>query len=131
MYATAQVCGFPTQQSTSPAEPIRFTRLGSSRRVDAWGVEMNTLTSRGTIRKNELHGMTKTPEHQAWSNMIHRCSNPNVPNYHVYGGRGIRVCKEWINSFSSFIPIFAAFKIFKFSAESLGVVIPLPNENNF
>lgn len=28
-------------------------------------------------------------------NMIQRCTNPKVPNYNNYGGRGIKVCKEW------------------------------------
>lgn len=36
-----------------------------------------------------------TPEYQAWVNMRMRCSNPVVRDYHVYGGRGIRVCEEW------------------------------------
>ena len=30
-----------------------------------------------------------------WCAMRTRCNNPNVANYVNYGGRGIRVCKEW------------------------------------
>ena len=30
-----------------------------------------------------------------WSKMMCRCSNKNRKDYHIYGGRGISVCKEW------------------------------------
>ena len=33
-----------------------------------------------------------------WKQMKKRCSNPDAKDYHRYGGRGIRVCKEWMNS---------------------------------
>lgn len=36
-----------------------------------------------------------------WANMKSRCSNPKVPNYRFYGGRGIRVCGRW-QSFANF-----------------------------
>lgn len=47
----------------------------------------------------KTHGNTaknyKSPEYQSWSNMIDRCANPNNPQYHLYGGRGIYVCDRW------------------------------------
>ena len=46
--------------------------------------------------------MKGTPEWNTWCSMKARCSNPNDPYYHCYGGRGITVCKEWQNSFSAF-----------------------------
>ena len=36
-----------------------------------------------------------------WNTMKQRCSNPNSPVYHRYGGRGIRVCARWM-SFENF-----------------------------
>src|ERR1035438_4343122 len=34
--------------------------------------------------------------------MIQRCTNQNNPRWKDYGGRGIRVCLRWRNSFSAF-----------------------------
>jgi len=31
-----------------------------------------------------------------------RCYNKNAQNYYLYGGRGIKVCDEWLNNPSSF-----------------------------
>lgn len=34
-----------------------------------------------------------------WAAMKQRCFNPRCVEYHRYGGRGISVCKEWVESF--------------------------------
>ena len=39
---------------------------------------------------------------RAWYNMIKRCTDPSAPNYQLYGGRGITVCRSWLTSFSRF-----------------------------
>ena len=35
--------------------------------------------------------------------MLDRCTNSNSINYKYYGGRGIKVCDRWLNSFESFL----------------------------
>jgi len=47
----------------------------------------------------KFHGMSNTPEHRAWNNMIQRCYNPNIKDYPNYGGRGIKVCDRWKENF--------------------------------
>jgi hypothetical protein len=49
------------------------------------------------------HGGSKTAEYTAWNAMRQRCSNINDKAYSNYGGRGIRVCERWINSFENFL----------------------------
>lgn len=49
------------------------------------------------------HGGFGTPEFRAWQHILTRCLNPNIPNYHRYGGRGISVCSRWKKSFTSFL----------------------------
>jgi hypothetical protein len=44
-----------------------------------------------------------TSEYRIWCGMIQRCTNPNVKAFGRYGGRGIRVCDEWRNSFETFL----------------------------
>lgn len=41
------------------------------------------------------HGMSKTPFYTKWSSMTQRCSDQKCERYPIYGGRGIRVCKDW------------------------------------
>ena len=48
------------------------------------------------------HGKSNTKTYRIWKGMIRRCSNSNRKDFHNYGGRGITVCKSWLN-FSNFI----------------------------
>lgn len=43
------------------------------------------------------------PEYLCHKAMIQRCTNPNAPNYHRYGGRGITICDRWRKSYDNFI----------------------------
>lgn len=51
---------------------------------------------------NTTHGMNGTREHSCWVNMRQRCTNINHPAYKWYGGSGITVCEDWMDSFKSF-----------------------------
>lgn len=44
----------------------------------------------------------KHPLYQVYSNMLNRCYNPKNKSYSRYGGRGILVCEEWLNSYENF-----------------------------
>jgi hypothetical protein len=46
--------------------------------------------------------MTKTAEYQTWLGMKKRCYSDNEPGFENYGGRGITVCDEWVDSFEAF-----------------------------
>lgn len=32
-----------------------------------------------------------------------RCLNPNDPKFRIYGGRGIKMCSDWLNGFENFL----------------------------
>lgn len=38
-----------------------------------------------------------------WYMMIARCTKPTHPLYPDYGGRGIKVCDDWLHDFSAFL----------------------------
>jgi hypothetical protein len=44
----------------------------------------------------------QTRLYRIWHNMKTRCNYPGKQNYKYYGGRGIRVCDEWSDSFKAF-----------------------------
>ena len=51
----------------------------------------------------ENHGLSKIPEYYIWCCMIGRCRDKTNTSYPWYGGKGITVCKKWLNSFVAFI----------------------------
>ena len=48
------------------------------------------------------HGRSFTSLHNIWTNMKQRVCNKNCEAYQNYGGRGIKICDEWLTSFESF-----------------------------
>jgi hypothetical protein len=56
----------------------------------------------GNQNGNYKHGMKGTRFYRIWKEIKTRCYNKNRIYYKNYGGRGIGVCPEWINSFETF-----------------------------
>ena len=48
------------------------------------------------------HGMSKTRTHRVWRAIKNRCHNPKSDDWELYGGRGIKVCERWCESFENF-----------------------------
>jgi hypothetical protein len=62
------------------------------------GVKCGLKGKRQPIR----HGESYTRLHGIWCHMKTRCLCKTSPVFSYYGGRGIRVCKEWIDSYEAF-----------------------------
>jgi hypothetical protein len=67
------------------------------------------LQKEKAVTSNVTHGQTAkvsrvgvTKEYNTWALMKRRCEKPNDISYEQYGGRGIKVCDEWMNSFEAF-----------------------------
>ena len=61
------------------------------------------LEQQNRVKHGILIGVKKCPpEYVAWVCMKHRCSNPRNPEWRNYGGRGIKVCERWLESFENF-----------------------------
>lgn len=48
------------------------------------------------------HGQSHTKLNAVWREMRQRCCNTNNTDYLDYGGRGIKVCDEWLHDFRPF-----------------------------
>lgn len=51
----------------------------------------------------QQHGLSKTRLYTLWANIRQRTSNPRYKQYKDYGGRGIKMCAGWWNSFPMFV----------------------------
>lgn len=51
---------------------------------------------------NYKHGESKSRIYQIYYKMKSRCYNPNYSESEYYGKRGIKICKEWLDSFEKF-----------------------------
>lgn len=73
--------------------------------VVGYSLKSGHTQSCGCFRHDVLSKADKVGKsrlYRVWSAMKDRCYNPNTPNYFRYGGRGIKICDEWVNDFSAF-----------------------------
>ena len=61
------------------------------------------LRVESTIQRLTTHDQSKTQAYKAWAKIIGRCENPEDPSYPRYGGRGIKICTQWRESFQAFL----------------------------
>jgi len=65
-----------------------------------------TVAGRGVLSAQTATMNTtlkSSPEYATWFSMKHRCYNPKSTSYQRYGGRGIKICNLWIDSFENFL----------------------------
>ena len=79
---------------------------GKQTTVALGNLRSGQVISCGCRRKEVLdkktHGRSHLVEYNTWKKMIARCTDSSVEKYDNYGGRGIKVCAEWLNSFENF-----------------------------
>lgn len=93
----------------TPARVECICDCGNRIITDAPSVAKGHATSCGCKRLDSItiHGHANvgriSPEYRTWKAMIQRCTNPRVLDYPRYGGRGIKVCEQWRESFERFL----------------------------
>jgi hypothetical protein len=81
---------------------------GNIKNIDLSSLKKEKVKSCGCYNKqiHFKHGHTVggiiSKEFESWRAAIDRCNRINNASYSNYGGRGIKVCDRWINSFSNF-----------------------------
>lgn len=51
---------------------------------------------------HKKHDMSHNRLYKIRDGMMYRCTNPNSKAYKYYGGRGIKICDRWLESFENF-----------------------------
>lgn len=77
---------------------IRTTRL-----VNGMTKSCGCLAAETTAKRNYKHGLSDHKLYLVWAEIKSRCTNKKHSKYPAYGGRGILLCKEWIDDPESFI----------------------------
>ena len=79
---------------------------GSEKVIEGTSLKSGHSKSCGCYKKDYpsayKHGGRKTRLYKIWCDLKARCFYPKWHAYHRYGGRGITICKEWLNDFSLF-----------------------------
>lgn len=81
---------------------------GSETIVTGTALRSGSTRSCGCLRDtlvgnlNKSHGESKTRLYRIRLDMIKRCYREQNKEYEQYGGRGIRVCDEWLHSYEKF-----------------------------
>ena len=61
------------------------------------------LSKEVAVTHNTTHGYRKHPLYAVWASMKLRCLNKKNTCYKYYGGKGVSICEEWVNSAETFI----------------------------
>jgi len=77
---------------------------GEERVISSNDLRSGHTTSCGCKRTESKikHGYSRHPLYGIWSTMIQRCTNTKATSYQYYGGRGIKVCSNWLRDFKNF-----------------------------
>ena len=90
-------------QCGAPAKEVAAGALLRGKTVSC-GCYRRQVMDEGRARKHKgTHGRSHEPEYDTWRGIIRRCTNPSDAYWHRYGGRGITVHPEWLESFDAFI----------------------------
>lgn len=80
-----------------------FVRNGCTLRPDAQFNGCKECVEKKRGQASITHGMTYSPTYKSWQRMRARCLYPSNNRYSKYGGRGIKVCDRWLDSFANFL----------------------------
>ena len=71
-------------------------------KVSAYGYDLQRGRVVSCGCRKVKHGYRYKRLYSIWQSMKKRCLNPNHKFYKYYGGKGISVCSEWMDDFSTF-----------------------------
>lgn len=106
------ICSFlePTIYPSGGVKNIALCKCdcGVNIQVILSNIKKGHTKSCGCISKEKANGTThgeshKSLEYNSWIGMRNRCCYIKHNRYNLYGGRGIKVCDRWLNSYENFL----------------------------
>lgn len=98
------------QCSCGVKKPINSNavRQGKIKSCGCYNIEMclkNKVPSmiKSITKHNQSSSLGKSNTYMSWSAMKQRCLNKDYKRYYDWGGRGIKICDRWLNSFENFL----------------------------
>lgn len=82
---------------------VEFVRRGHDLRRDGDSASCGCVGRAAHREKVTTHGLSRSDTYRSWMSMRKRCNDPRDPSFARYGGRGIRVCARWNESFETFL----------------------------
>lgn len=70
--------------------------------IEGKSLSCGCLAKEEVAKRRTKHGKTNTRLYHVWASMRERCYCKTHEAYPNYGGRGIKLCDEWFNDYSSF-----------------------------
>ena len=64
--------------------------------VRSTSLRKGQIESCGCRSKSRKHGLHRHKLYNVWQGLKTRCNNPNSNRFKYYGGKGIKVCEEWL-----------------------------------
>lgn len=87
----------------NPVEKLAVFSHISQGSVRSCGCLHRETAKATAIASCTTHGKSGTPTYRVWARMKNRCYNKADARYADWGGRGIKVCARWRNSFENFL----------------------------
>ena len=80
------------------------TKMLTGGKCRSCGCLQREIASATAIKTHTIHNCSKEypRQYRVWKGIRQRCYNPNNPEYHCYGGKGVVMCDEWENNPLSF-----------------------------
>ena len=113
VYGELTILSFSHLDSKKTAHWLVRCSCGTEKTANGSDIRSGKIKSCGHLKRSRgaanqyRHGHAARGGHTrtyvAWRNMLDRCNSNVSVQYADYGGRGIRVCQQWQESFSNFL----------------------------
>jgi len=80
----------------------KIVKIRSGSLVAGYTKSCGCLNSEIASKKSKKHGKYYHPLYRVYAGMKQRCYYKKHEAFKRYGGRGIKICDEWLNDFMSF-----------------------------